>query len=304
MSNVGFLLATSPNDWSSYVARFKTKLKALNPNASVNVYPTNGAGGDADAVLQAATYLANNCNVIVTAGTMGALACQKATQANQKPFVFASVGDARISGLTPQPGGNFTGGSNGQVTFVPERVAYMLNNKKPVFIEPFAVVGNYNNQPAKSAMDAAFSELTNNHGKQARLASLDPQTDISEFINDLQGKGIKSLYVCSDLWITVHSTALNIEARDAGMNTMWEIEEQKLIHLADAAYGVGFRAMFEMAAEYVDDILGGTKPGTLPLYEPPLPPPTSRTKRKKKSQASRTKTRPASVTKKKSRRGR
>jgi hypothetical protein len=152
-------------------------------------------------------------------------------------------------------------------------------------------------------MDAAVSELTNNHHKQAQLASLDPQDDIGEFISDLQRQRIKSLYFCSDLWITVHSTVLNIEAHAAGMKTMWEIEEQKLIHRADDAYGVSFQSMFEMAAEYVDKILRGTQPGNLTLYEPPLSAPASRTK-KKKSQASRTKKRPASVTKKKSRRGR
>ncbi len=242
MVDVGFLLATAPNDWSSYVSWFRAKLRTLNRNARVNVYPTNGAGGDANAVLQAATHLANNSDVIVTAGTLGALACKQATQANQRPFVFASVGDARISGLT-------------------------------------------------------------HHHKQAQLASLDPQDDIGEFISDLQRQRIKSLYVCSDLWITVHSTVLNIEAHAAGMKTMWEIEEQKLIHRADDAYGVSFQSMFEMAAEYVDKILRGTQPGNLTLYEPPLSAPASRTK-KKKSQASRTKKRPASVTKKKSRRGR
>src|SRR6478736_5364558 len=101
MANVSFLLATTPDDWDRYIKWFRAQLKKLNKNATVTLYPADGAGGDAAAVLQAATDLANDASVevIVTAGTMGALACRQATQANQKPFVFAAVGDATKSGL-------------------------------------------------------------------------------------------------------------------------------------------------------------------------------------------------------------
>ena len=271
MSNVSFLLATKPNDWNSYVTSFKNKLKKLNPNARVTVYPAGGAGGDAAAGQKAGMDLAgdNTVDVIVTAGTMAALACKQATQVNQKPFVFASVGDAASSGLSPQPGGNFTGGCNGQVAFVPQRVDHMLKNR--AFVDKFAVVGNDNKDPVNpvpKAMDAAVGELAK-RGKQVRRELLSPG-DIDAFINRLQGQGVHSLYhlLCSDLWITVQSTNLNNEARQADMATMWEIEEQKLIHNATDAYGVSFVDLFEKAAEFVDQILKeAQKAGDLPLYQ-------------------------------------
>lgn len=285
-NSVGFLLATNPSDWGTYLSWFKTKLRTLNPAAGVKVYPPGGAGGEWADVLQAATDLVNEAGikVIVTAGTQGALACKQATQANPKNFVFASVGDAQLSGLMPS--GHFTGGSNGQVTYVPERVTHMLSNA--IFVDKFAVVGNHNNQPVQTAMDRAITELTNRNKQvlPANQSTLTPGDEIATFIDGLAAKGVKSLYVCSDLWLTVHSTELNLEAHRAGMKTMWEIEEQRLIHFADDACGVSFKDMFETAAVYVNQILTGTLPGALPLYQPPLSHTHIKRKPKKKSQPS------------------
>lgn len=297
---VGFLLATTPDHWKRYIKWFKDKLRTLNPTANVTVSPPNGADGDPTIIHQTAVDLANNSSVdiIVTAGTLAGVECKTATQMNQKPFVFASVGDAAISGLTPQPGGNFTGGCNGQanVPFVHLRVDYMLS--RPMFTGPFAVVGNYNNEPAHTAMDAAVDYLRVK-GKSTQIASLTPQDDIGTFISGLKSQNppIKSLYVCSDLWITVNSKVLNQKAHAAGMKTMFEFEEHKIGHGGDDYHGANFQDMFEKAAEYVDIILRDKtiKAGDLPLYQPS--PSAKKNSTKKKS----TKKKP---TKKKSRRGR
>jgi ABC-type uncharacterized transport system substrate-binding protein len=302
-ANVGFLLATTPSDWATYLAAFRSKLRQLNPSARLKVHPSGGAGGDPNDVLTAARDLASDTNiqVIVTAGTQGALACKTAT--TTKPFVFASVGDATISGLAGPANRNYTGGSNGQVTYVPQRVAHMLANT--IFVNKFAVVGNHNNQPTAKAMDDAHAELTR-LGKQVlplNQTSLAPGDDIQDFIDGLQSKGVKSLYCCSDLWLTVQSTVLNLAAHGAGMKTMWEIEAQKQIHFADDAYGVSFKDMFDKAAEYVDQILRNTPPANLPIFEP-LP---QALKKKKKAKAypakkAAKKKQPSKAKKKKSRR--
>jgi len=292
---VGFLVAATPDNWAKYIGWFKAKLRS---NANFTFVPPRGAAGDSAKINEAAVYLANNVDVIVTAGTQAALACKAATQASQTPFVFASVGDPAISGLTPQPGGNFTGGSNQQVKLVPQRVDEML---KPAnqFQDPFAVVGNYNFEPIKSAMMAAVNVLTA-RGKNAQLAPITPQDNIGTFINGLKGQGIKSLYVCSDMFITAQSTELNRKAHAAGMKTMFEFREHVDDHGGDLSYGVNFKDLLENAADCVDKILSGTKAGDIPIFEP------SAAKRelavKKKGQTP-TKKRPAPA-KKKSRRGR
>ena len=259
---VGFLLAAKESDWRKYIRWFKAKLKT--PNVNITFLPPGGASGDPYQIKKAAEYLAESVEVIVTASTQAALACKQATQTNSTPFVFASVGDPVISGLAAQAGGNFTGCSNLQVELAGERVEAMLKHK---FQAPFAVVGNYNAEPIKSAMDAALKALQAEN-MQAQLAPITPQDNIETFIDGLKGQGIKSLYVCSDMFITTNSTLLNKRAHPH-LKTMYEFSEHVDDHGGDLSYGVSFQNLFETAAEYVDKILSGTKAGDLPIYIAP-----------------------------------
>ena len=297
---VGFLVATTPSDWAPYIGWFKARLTT--PNVNITFLPPGGAAGDPVKISKAAKYLAENSEVIVTAGTQAALACKAETQTNQTPFVFASVGDPTISGLSPQPGGNFTGCSNQQVKLVPQRVDEMLAHQ---FQGPFAVVGNYNIEPIKYAMMHAVSVLIAK-GMQAQLAPITPQDNIGTFISGLKGQGIKSLYVCSDPFITTRSTELNAKAHagpaPSRLKTMFEFGEHVTQHGGDLSYGINFKDLFEKAAEFVDRILSGTNAGDLPIFEPP--PSDRELVEKKKSGAYPTKKSRPSQTKKKSRRGR
>src|SRR5262245_5521143 len=145
---VGCLVATTPDDCDSYIESVKN---ALRKDANITFLPPGGAKGDLQKIRDAASYFASTVHVIVTSGTPAALACKEATKTNKfPPFVFASVGDPKISGLIPQKGDNFTGGSNQQVTAAKARVDYMVNKK---FEDKIAVVGNDRNEPIRSAMD-------------------------------------------------------------------------------------------------------------------------------------------------------
>jgi ABC-type uncharacterized transport system substrate-binding protein len=300
MSEVGFLVGASTSDWATYIGAFRAKMPG---GTNITFLPPGGAAGDLVKITATAKYFAENAfDVVVTASTEAALICKTEMQANQRQFVFASVGDPAISRLIPTPGGNFTGGSNLQVTLVQARVTEML---KPVhnFQAPFAVVGNYTTEPIRSAMTLAFNLLSATGPTQ--LASITPQDDVRTFIRNLKTQGIKSLYVCSDLFITTHGTELNAEAHagpaSSRMKTMFEFSEYVTDHGGDLSYGVSFTDLFENAADKVVKILSGTKAGNLPIYYP-TPPGLELTI--KTSRPSPTKKRPASLTKKKSRRGR
>jgi ABC-type uncharacterized transport system substrate-binding protein len=266
---VGFLIATSPSDWVRYINTFKQALNT--PQVHITFVPPGGAKGDPQTIAQAAAHLAITSEVIVTAGTGAALACKGATQTT--PIVFASVGDPAISGLIPQPGGNFTGGSNQQVTAVGQRVDCMLNSPQPKqFQEIFAVVGNYNNEPSRSAMTAAFNTLLAK-GKQAQLAPINPGQNVDNFVTGLANQGVKSLYVCSDLYLTAQqSTALNHAAHQHLMLTMFEFEEHCTVHGGDLWCGVDFNDLFVEAAGYVDRLLGNPaiRAGDLPIFTTPI----------------------------------
>ena len=210
--------------------------------------------------------------MIVTAGTGAALALKAATGINGKPFVFASVGDPRLSNLVPVPGStdNFTGGNNRQAEerVVKLRVDYMLSN--PAFQGPFAILGNHTTDPSKTAMDIAYDHLTRFHGKSARLFSITPADDIATKINEIKTDlaQYQALYVCSDLFLTVNSADLNrlAQRRPHPMVTMFEFEEHKQAHGADDFYGSDFKELFEKAAVYIDEILDNARPSDLPIY--------------------------------------
>ena len=260
---VAILVSTTNDDWKDYIKSFENALKT---KAVISYHPPGGANGDAATIIETAEYLAKtNADVIVTAGTGAALALKRATAANSKQFVFASVGDPAISGLLPQPGGNFTGGSNQQVLLVGERVQYMLSKS---FQDPIAVVGNYYAEPIGTAMRTAHTILLA-QGRDARLAPISPGQDISAFIGHLDDQQkIKSLYVCSDPYLTVNSKELNKAAHKVKMKTMFEFEEHKSFHGGDDYYGVSFKELFAKAADYVDQILSSKKKkaGDLPIY--------------------------------------
>ena len=124
-------------------------------------------------------------------GTQAALACKAETQTNQTSFVFASVGEPAISGLSPQPGGNFTGCSNQQVSLCRSEWMEMLAHQ---FQGPFAVVGNYNIEPIKSAMMSAVSVLIAK-GMQAQLAPITPQEQHRYVISAVSNAKASSLFM-------------------------------------------------------------------------------------------------------------
>jgi hypothetical protein len=273
--NIGFLLATDRDTWKDFIIWFEGKLK---PDIKVTYLPPNGANGDPQAIAGAAQDLAKYYDVIVTASTAAALALKKATQGTNAQFVYASVGNPDKSGLTPQPGGNFTGGSNGQAdakVAVPRRVKHMANNTAR-FKPNFAVVGDYSDPAHQAAMDAVYNALTQPpFSKPVPLLPSDPACLLNSSVLDFDGfmghlaanpNKVQSLYVCSDLWITVNAKNLIKSAKAAGIKTMFEFKEIKQNGGGDDNDPNSWQTLFEQAADYADKILKGSRAGDLKMY--------------------------------------
>ena len=234
VAKVGFLITTTPGDWQDYIDAFTNVwVKKLgHSNNSIQKGPSGGAHGkDKDIKDAARDFEADSdVKVIVTAGTGAALICKAELT---KPFVYAAVGDPALSHLLPGVDGtNFTGGNNRQAdeAAVKARVNYMLDHG---FQAPFVVLGNNANsqEPFQTAMTHAYNYL-NSLGHAVQLQTITPQDSIPTIISGLKAQTppIKSIYVCSDPYLTVNSKLLNDEAHDTThgspyIDTMFEIKE-------------------------------------------------------------------------------
>ena len=137
------------------------------------------------------------------------------------------------------------------------------------------VLGNNENgqEPFETAMTHAHDYLTSR--KQAvQSQTITPQDDIPTIISGFKAQNppIKSIYVCSDPYLTVNSKVLNDEAHDTTqgrpyINTMFEIKEHMNEHGGNAWYGSDFQELFEKAAHYAHEIISQTAtPDKLPIY--------------------------------------
>jgi putative tryptophan/tyrosine transport system substrate-binding protein len=282
---IGFLVAATPSVWQGYKNAFEDGLTARGwtvgngagaRDVSIDYQPEGGAAGNPDTYASVANRFAttNPVDVIVTAGTAAALACKSA--APSIPIVFASAGDPLISGLVQsltRPGGNVTGCSNMQIDqpTIDKRIKAMRTKLNP---KKVGVVGNNNPpvRPIEKALELVSRSLED-AGVPAVRCHLRP-TDfessqtIKAALTPLQQQGVDVLLVCSDPLVSANAGKLVQAAHDLGMRTMHEFREHVDVHGGDRSFGPSFKELFGKAADMVDQILGGTNPGDIPVYHP------------------------------------
>ena len=90
--------------------------------------------------------------------------------------------------------------------------------------------------------------------------------DIVPAFEALKGRA-DALYVCGDPLVVAHQIRINNLALAARLPTMYGFRE----HVDTGglvSYGPNFPHLFRRAADYVDKILRGAKPGELPVEQP------------------------------------
>jgi putative tryptophan/tyrosine transport system substrate-binding protein len=282
---IGFLVAATPSVWHDYKEAFEDGLTARGwtigngtgaKDVSIDYQPKDGAAGKPDMYASVANQFAtkNPVDVIVTAGTAAALACQSAT--SSIPIVFASAGDplgSRLVKSLTEPGGNVTGCSNMQIdqAAIDHRISVMLTRLNPSKV---GVIGN-NNPPVRPidlALDLVSRRLQD-AGIPAVVGHLRP-TDfqssqaIKAALTPLRQQDVDVLLVCSDPLVSANVHNLIQAAHDLGMRTMHEFREHVDVHGGDRSCGPSFKGLFSKAAEMVDQILDGTPPGDIPVHQP------------------------------------
>ena len=264
---VGYMGTSSPSLESNLVEAFRRGLRDLGYVEGQNILVEyRWAEGQYDRFGQFAAELVRlKVDVIVTAGTPGTLAAKSAT--TTIPIVMAVAGDALEAGLVSslaRPGGNVTGLS----TLLPELEGKRLELLKQIVpkLARLAVLTNPTNP---------FTAIAWKHTEVAaqvlrvRLQPIEVRApkEFDRAFATITNERPDALTIIADRFLLTHRKRIldfAAKARLPAIYPYWEfVEEGGLL-----AFGPSYPVMFQRAAAYVDKILKGATPASLPIEQP------------------------------------
>jgi putative tryptophan/tyrosine transport system substrate-binding protein len=212
----------------------------------------------------AAEFARLKVDAIVASGTPAVMASRQATSVT--PIVFAPAGDPVASGLVAslaRPGGNVTGLATLGADLAGKRIE--LLREAVSGLGRLAIMGNIGNP---------FSVLEVGEVQAAaRALGLDVATleirraqDIAPAFETLKGRA-DALYVCPDGLVSTNRIRINTLALGERLPVMHGYREY--VEAGGLmSYGPNYPDLFRRAADYVDKILHGAKPGDIPVEQP------------------------------------
>src|SRR5215831_9870976 len=262
---IGILGSATPATLGQLVAVLIERLRRLGwIDGRTVAIETRWAEGRAERFTQiAAEFVRLNVSIIVTGGTETVEAVKRATSII--PIVFWSAGDPVGTGLVAslaRPGGNVTGLSN-QMTDTAAKRLELLRELVPG-LRRLAILGNVGNPGAvldTREAQAAASAV----GLEATTFEIRRAEEIAPLFEPL--KGADALYVASDPLVNTNRIRLNTLALGARLPTMHGVRDY--VEAGGLmSYGPSIVDQYRHAADYVDKILRGAKPGELPVEQP------------------------------------
>ena len=191
----------------------------------------------------------------------------EATQATTViPIVFAAAGDPVDSGFVAslaRPGGNITGLSLQQRDLASKRLE-LLREVVPA-LRRLAIMANAGNPgnllemgEARTAAEKLGLEIVTREIRRAE--------EIAPAFEALKGAA-EALYICAAAVFTNNRIRIQTLAMGARLPTIYSFREYVEAG-GMMSYGPNFPDLFRRAAEMVDKILHGTKPGDIPVEQP------------------------------------
>jgi putative tryptophan/tyrosine transport system substrate-binding protein len=201
--------------------------------------------------------------VIVTVGG-AALAAKQVTSVI--PIVFAVAVDPLGSGLVAslaRPGGNATG-SSVQSSDVAGKRLQILRELVPG-LRRLAIMANVSYAATVLEMGEVQVAAGTLGLDTTRLELRHPE-DIAPAFDTVKGRA-DAIYVCADALVNAYRTRINVLALGARLPTM-HAEREYVEPGGLVSYGPVYVELWRRAAEYVDKILRGMKPGDIPVEQP------------------------------------
>ena len=265
LPTIGFLGTATPTGYSQFVAAFVQRLRDLGWIEGRNVaIKFRWAEGRAERYSEIATeFVRLKVDVIVTTGA-AVLVTKQATSVI--PIVFAAALDPVGSGMVTslaRPGGNVTGLSLQSIDLSSKRLE-LLREVVPD-LRRLAILVNAA-YPAAVVEIGEVQAAARTLGFEVTTLEIRRAEDIAPAFEALKGHA-QALYVAPDPLIFTHRIQINnlaLGARLAAISFNREYVEAGAL----MSYGPNYLDLFRNAAEYVDKILRGAKPGDLPVQQP------------------------------------
>jgi putative ABC transport system substrate-binding protein len=262
---VGMVLSGSVADADPRVAALRQGLRERGyvDGQSIAVEPL-GSDHIPELYELATKLVQSKVDVIVTQGTPGAQAAQRATKTT--PIVMAAVGDPIRLGLVAsfaRPGGNITG----QTVIAHEYIGKRLELLREVVpgVSRIAVLSNPGNpglaDQIRAAEDAARTLGIALQRLEARHAD-----ELERAFETARNKRTGAILVLDDAVFSTHRARIATLAASSRLPTFYGLRSAEAGGLL--SYGPNLLEMFKSAAIYVDKILKGAKPADLPVEQP------------------------------------
>ena len=264
LPTIGLLGASTPVIESQRLAGFLQRLHELGWIEGRTV-AIEYRWADGERYAEAAAELVQlKVDVIVTMGTLAVVTAKQATSVI--PIVFAGAGAPVETGLVAslaRPGGNVTGLSLQATDVVGKRLEFLREvipdlRRLAILID----VGNPQGVLEMGEIEAAA------RGLRIDFVPLEIRQaeDIAPAFDALKGR-VDALYVAADPLLNTNRVRIHTLALAARLPTMHGVRE--FVEAGGLmSYGPSITGNYRRAADFVDKILRGTKPGDLPVEQP------------------------------------
>jgi putative ABC transport system substrate-binding protein len=263
---IGFMGGSSASSQGPWAAAFAKRLRELGWAEGRNVtIEYRWAEGKSERVAEIiAEFLRLKVDVIVTHSNPLVAAAKQAT--SLIPIVFGAAGDPVRTGLVAslaRPGGNVTGLSLQQTDTAGKRLE-LLREVVPGF-RRLAIMVNLDNAGAVLELDDVQT-AARALGIEVTLAKIRRAAEIATAFEGLKDHA-DALYVCNDPFLNANVTSINTLAAAMRLPAIFNFREN--VEAGGLmSYGANVPDLFRRAADDVDKILRGAKPGDIPVEQP------------------------------------
>jgi putative ABC transport system substrate-binding protein len=267
LPTIGFLGSGTSATAGPWIAVFMQRLRELGwiEGRTINIDLRWAQGREDLSAEIVAQFVRLDVDVIATYSTEHALIAKRATVAI--PIVATLLGDPLGTGLVgtlARPGGNLTGLSAQNVDLAGKRFE-LLREIVPT-LRRLAILFNANNP--NSALEIDIVRTTARPlGLEVLTSEIRPGEDIALAFAAIKAAQADALFVVGDPLTFANRTRIHTLALTARLPTVHVIRE--FVEAGGLmSYGPNYPDLFRRAAEYVDKILRGAKPGDLPVEQP------------------------------------